>query len=178
MTYKKWKFSALHFNSPLLFWPLNFRLVWVRMTFCYHRHERVKKNQFSRIEPNCPIFEVLNPVATYMSTHINVFNERKSNVIVFNREIHEDPCGCIILRNLVHWMRQLKKCFCDVFFEWFPSQKKQVVSKNEIFENKNKSFFKFYFTFNDYSNSCSITEACSFTAVLLNPHSGYVRIDA
>ena len=75
-------------------------------------------------------------------------------------------------------MRQLKKCFCDVFFEWFPSQKKQVVSKNEIFENKNKSFFKFYFTFNDYSNSCSITEACSFKAVLLNPHSGYVKIDA
>ena len=86
------------------------------------------KNQFSWIEPNWWIMEGLNPVATYMLPPflVNVFTEGESNGIVFNKEMHEDSCGCIILRNFLDWMAHFKRCILRC---------SQAVSENEVFEN-------------------------------------------
>ena len=45
--------------------------------------------------------EGLNPVANYILPPFqdNVSTEGESNVIAFNKEMHEDLCECIILRN-------------------------------------------------------------------------------
>ena len=60
---------------------------------------KVLKNQLRQT----PVIEGLNSVATYKVSpfQVNVFTEGQSNVIVFNKKMHEDPCGCIILRNFV-----------------------------------------------------------------------------
>ena len=57
------------------------------------------KNQFRQTR----VIEGLNPVATYKVSvfQVNVFTEAQSNVIAFNKEMHEDPCRCFILRNFV-----------------------------------------------------------------------------
>ena len=46
------------------------------------------------------VIEGLNPVATYKVSpfQVNVFTKGQNNVIVFNMEMHYDPCRCIILK--------------------------------------------------------------------------------
>ena len=75
---------------------------------------KVLKNQLRQT----PVIEGLNSVATYKVSpfQVNVFTEGQSNVIVFNKKMHEDPCRCIILRNFVDWMARLKRCFRNAFF--------------------------------------------------------------
>ena len=50
-----------------------------------------------------PVIEGLNSIATYkvFPFQVNVFTEGQSNVIVFNKKMHADPCRCIILRKFV-----------------------------------------------------------------------------
>ena len=47
---------------------------------------------------------------------VNVFTEEESNVIISNDEMCKDTCRCIILRNFVDWMVDLKMCLRDAFF--------------------------------------------------------------
>ena len=64
-----------------------------------------------------PFIEGLNPVATYKVSpfQVNGFTEGQSNVFIFNKEMLEDPCRCIILRNFAHWMARLKR-FLEMHF--------------------------------------------------------------
>ena len=93
---------------------------------------------------------------------VNVFTEGESNVIVFNEEMHEYRCRCIILRNFADWMMLLKRCFLScIFFQklsnWFQLQKNSLRARMK-FLKITKCFFKFYFASKDYINVCSSSD--------------------